>query len=67
MIEKAKKDETNAKIDVKKIVAPMLIYFITSNFGHLEIISMLVPEQNKKNFSNKLNFFIISNAQQLVI
>lgn len=54
IIEKAKKEEINAKIAVKKMVTPILTYLIISNFGHLEIISKLTPAQKRKNLVNKL-------------
>ena len=36
-------------MDVNKMVTPIVEYFIISKLGHFEIISLLVPEQNKKN------------------
>mgnify|MGYP001399575076 CR=1 FL=1 len=60
IIENAKYEEIKAKIAVKKIVAPILIYLITSNLGHFEIISRLAPEQKRKNFDSKLNLLIFS-------
>tara|TARA_B100000941_G_C28475144_1_gene538699 strand:- start:746 stop:1066 length:321 start_codon:yes stop_codon:yes gene_type:complete len=58
--ERAKKHETKAKREVKKIVAPILEYLIISNLGHLYIKLLLAPEQIKRKFTMKLGFFTIN-------
>jgi len=57
--ERAKNEEINAKIVVKKIVAPMVEYLMTSKLGQREIISLLTPEQNKKKLEIGPNFDIL--------
>tara|TARA_B100000497_G_C7681629_1_gene412432 strand:+ start:1341 stop:1751 length:411 start_codon:yes stop_codon:yes gene_type:complete len=56
--ESAKKEEMKAKIVVRKIVAPIVEYLITSKLGQRNIISLLTPEQNKKKLEIELSFDI---------
>ena len=57
--ERAKKEEMKAKIVVRKIVAPIVEYLITSKLGQRDIISLLTPEQNRKKLEIELNFDIL--------
>ena len=54
----AKNEEMKAKIVVRKIVAPIVEYLITSKLGQRNIISLLTPEQNKKKLEIELSFDI---------
>jgi hypothetical protein len=56
--ESAKNEEMKAKIVVRKIVAPIVEYLITSKLGQRNIISLLTPEQNKKKLEIELSFDI---------
>jgi|MDSV01.2.fsa_nt_gb hypothetical protein len=50
-----------AKIEVKKIVTPILEYFMISNLGHLEIRSILTPEQKRNTLVIMLKLFSLLN------
>jgi len=67
--ERAKKEEINAKIEVKKIVTPIVEYFMISYLGHWIIMSLLTPEQNKKNLDTKLvnNIYNLLNYYKIIL
>tara|TARA_B100001113_G_scaffold77462_1_gene60675 strand:- start:506 stop:916 length:411 start_codon:yes stop_codon:yes gene_type:complete len=46
----AKKEDTNANMQVNRIVNPIEEYLMISKFGHFKIKSLLTPEQNNKRF-----------------
>ena len=50
-VNSAQPPEKQAKIPVKKTVAPTPAYLFTSDFGHLSNSSMSAAEQNKKNLN----------------
>jgi|TARA_B100001059_G_C17678757_1_gene498492 hypothetical protein len=58
--EKAKNEDTKARIVVRRIIAPIAVYFTNSNPGHLTKISLLAPEQNIRNLDNRLNFYFLT-------